>query len=260
MIISPIRQAFAMSRGDYLPTTADQRPKTTLRAGRFLAPQRQKILRALDRGGDFFQQLLQVFVAVDEVDLGRVHDQQVGLRVVKEKVFIGLHDFHQVILADGLFAGRVLFLQPLLQHFRRGLQIDDQIGRGNLFAEIIEVAIVGIEFLIVEVEAGKELIFFKNVIGDDGLIRTRPQIEPAQLLEAADQERQLGLERGARLAFVECLQKWIVFRLDDALGSQALSENPRECALPNSYGTFDRNITGKLEKLGHRLVISDWRL
>jgi hypothetical protein len=100
-----------------------------LRAGRILTAQRQEILRALDRGGDFFQQFLQVFVAVDEVDLGSVHDQQVGLRVVKEKVFVGLHHFHQVILADGLFAGRVLFLQPLLQHFRRGLQIDDQVRR-----------------------------------------------------------------------------------------------------------------------------------
>ena len=29
----------------------------------------------------------------DEVDLGGVHDQQVRLRVVKEKVFVGLHHF-----------------------------------------------------------------------------------------------------------------------------------------------------------------------
>src|SRR6266496_4987983 len=49
----------------------------TLRAGCFLAAQRQEVLRALDRGGDFSQQLLQVFVALDEVDLRRVHDQQV---------------------------------------------------------------------------------------------------------------------------------------------------------------------------------------
>src|ERR1700675_2663184 len=241
------------------PSSQKSRHPTNLRAGRFLAPQWQEILRTLDRRRDFFQQFLQVFVAIDKVDLGRVHDQQVGLRVVKEKMFVGLHHFHQVILADGLLAGRVLFLQPLLQHFRRGLQIDDQVGRRNLFAKIIEVAIVRIEFLIVEVEAGEELVFFKNVIGDDGLIRPRPQIERPQLLKAADQECQLGLEGSARFAFVKCLQKWIVFRLDDALGRQSLSENPRQCALPNSYGTFDRNVTGKLEKLGHRFVISDWR-
>src|SRR5208282_581955 len=244
------------------PTSFQQLAVSTLliflRAGRILTAQRQEILRALDRGGDFFQQLLQVFVAVDEVDLGGVHNQQVGLRVVKEKVFVGLYDLHQVILADGLLAGRVLFLQPLLQHFRRGLQIDDEVGRGQLFAKIIEVAIVGIEFLIVEVEAGEELVLFKNVIGHHGLIRPRPQIESAQLLEAANQKRQLGLEGGAGLAFVERFQKWIVFRLDNALGGQTLSQNPRQRALPNSYGTFNRDVTGKLEKLGHGLMT--WRL
>ncbi len=31
----------------------------------------------------------------------------------------------------------------------------------------------------------------------------------------------------------------------------ALSQNPRQRALPNSYRTFNRNVTGKLEKLGH---------
>jgi len=57
------------------------------------------------------------------------------------------------------------------------------------------------------------------------------------------------------------------------LGSKALSENPRQCALPNAYGTFNRNVTGKLEKLGHglwatimgndygyRQSVNDWRL
>src|ERR1700722_9605319 len=153
----------------------NQRP--TLRAGRVLAAERQKVLRALDRRGDFFQQLLQVFVTVDEVDLGGVYDQEIRLRIVKEKVFVGLHHLHQVILADGLFSGRVLFLQPFLQHLRRGLQIDDEVGCRKLLAKIIEIAIVGIELLIVEVEAGKELVFFKNIIGNDSLVRARSQIE-----------------------------------------------------------------------------------
>jgi hypothetical protein len=61
----------------------------------------------------------------------------------------------------------------------------------------------------------------------------------------------LGLEGGSALAFIECFQKWIVFRFDDPLRGQALSQNPRQCALPNAYGTFNRNVTGKLEKIGH---------
>jgi hypothetical protein len=81
----------------------------------------------------------------------------------------------------------------------------------------------------------------------------RAEVKPAQLLEAANQKRQLRLESSAGFALVERLQKWIVFWFDDALSSQTLSENPRQGAFAHSYGTFDRNVTGKLEKLGHEL-------
>src|ERR1700678_813872 len=179
--------------GNNLLTPDRKVPGTRLSsASRFLAAQRQKILHALDRSGDFFQQLLQVLIAIDEINLRRIHNQQIGLRVVKEKMFIGLHHFHQVILADCLFADR-------------------------------------------------------------RLIRSRTQIKRAQLLEAANQKSQLRLESRARLAFVERLQKGIVFRFNHPLRGQTFSEESRQCALPDAYGTFDCNITGKLEKLGHEL-------
>ena len=78
-----------------------------------------------------------------------------------------------------------------------------------------------------------------------------PEIERTQLLEAADQEGQLRLEGGAGFAFVESLQERIVFGLDDSLGGEPLSKNPGQRALADAYGTFDRNITGKFEKIGH---------
>jgi hypothetical protein len=147
--------------------------------------------------------------------------------------------------------GAFFFFSRFLQHFRSRLQINHEVRRGNLFAKIIEVAIVGIEFLIVEIEAGEELVFFKNVIGDDSLIRMGTEIERTQLFEAPDQECQLCLEGGSRLALIERLQKRIVRRFDDALGRQALSENRCQGALAHAYGTFNRNVTGKFEKLGH---------
>ena len=63
------------------PSTHD-RPS---RAGRFLAAQWQEILRALDGFGDFAQKFFQIFVAVDEIDLRGVDDEQVRRCVVKEK-------------------------------------------------------------------------------------------------------------------------------------------------------------------------------
>src|ERR1700686_3505140 len=56
------------------PSPQKSRQPTNLGAGYFRVAQWQEILCALDRGGDFFQQLLQVFVAVNEVDLGGGHD------------------------------------------------------------------------------------------------------------------------------------------------------------------------------------------
>src|SRR5277367_2959607 len=55
------------------PIATDDR----LRPRPILPTQRQKILRPLDRLGHLPQQFLQVFVAVDEINLRRIHDQQV---------------------------------------------------------------------------------------------------------------------------------------------------------------------------------------
>jgi hypothetical protein len=49
------------------PTTNDQRRFSGTH--RFLSAQRQEVLRALDRLGHFAQQFLQVFVAVDEINV-----------------------------------------------------------------------------------------------------------------------------------------------------------------------------------------------
>ena len=124
---------------------------------------------------------------------------------------------------------------------------------GSCSLKIIEVAIVGFQLLIVEVEAGEELIFLENVIADDGLIRTRTKIERAQLLEAANQKSELGLKGGAALAVVKRLQEWIFLGFDDTLRVQPLGQNPRQRALANSYGAFDCNVAGQLEEIGHGL-------
>jgi hypothetical protein len=54
-----------------------QNRSMVLRAGRFLAPQRQKVLRPLDGRRNLLQQFLQILIALHEVNLGSIHDQQV---------------------------------------------------------------------------------------------------------------------------------------------------------------------------------------
>ena len=82
-------------------------------------------------------------------------------------------------------------------------------GRGQLIAEVVVVAVVRVEFVVVQIEAGKELVFFKDEICDDGLLRSRTQIQGLQLLEPPHQKCKLCLKRRPTLAFIKGVQKGI---------------------------------------------------
>ena len=166
-------------------------------------------------------------------------------------MFVGLGDLFNVVVAHGAFAGRVLLAQPPLQHLRRGLQINHQVGRGQVLAKIIVEAVVNRELCIAKVEAGEELVFFKNVIGNNGLARVRARLQFAELLIALDQECKLRLEGGAAFAFIKCRKKSILLRLAHPLRVHALGNDFCQSALSNSYGTFNGDVAGQFEEIGH---------
>src|ERR1700685_271002 len=174
---------------------------------------------------------------------------------MKKEVLVGLDHFFEIFFVDRLLSRRILFLQTLFQNLGTGLQIDHQIGRGELFAKIVVIAIVGFEFLIGEVEAGEELIFFENKIGNDGFLGAWPKIERAELFEAANQESELRLESRAAFAVVKGAQKGVVFGFHHPLGVEALSQNPCQRALSDAYGAFHSNVAGQFEKIGHGIEL-----
>src|SRR5215469_68201 len=157
---------------------------------------------------------------------------------MKEEVLVSLHHFFQIVFADRFLCGRVLFLEALLQNLGRGLQIDHEVGSGQLLAEVIVITIVGLEFLIVQIQAGKNLIFFEYEIGNDGLLRAPAQIESAQLLESSHQKCELCLEGRSRLSVIEWPQKSVSFGIREALGMQTVGEDACKRTLADSYGTF----------------------
>ena len=105
------------------------------------------------------------------------------------------------------------------------MQIDDQVGSGQQLAKIVVIPVVGVQFLIVEIEAGEDLVFFEDEIRNDQFLGLRSRIQVAQLLETVDQERELRLKRGARLTVVKSAKKRIMFRIGHALRIQAFGEN-----------------------------------
>src|ERR1700687_3178475 len=136
---------------------------------------------------------------------------------MKEEMLVGLDHFSEIIFVDRLFSRSIFLFQALLEDFGRGLQVDDEVGRGQLRAEIMVIAVVDFQFLIIEVEAGKNLVLFEDEIGDHGFLRARTQVEGTQLLEASNHEGKLRLKTRSWLALVESAEKRIILRLHDLL-------------------------------------------
>ena len=136
-----------------------------------LLAERKEILRALDGLADPAQQDLEVFAALDEVDLGGVDDQQIAGGVVEEEMFVGLDDLFHVLVADGALVGDIFAAQALAQDIERRLEVDDQVRGGQFGAEEFVVAVVNGQLVVGEVEVGEELVFLEDVVGDDDLLR-----------------------------------------------------------------------------------------
>src|SRR5579872_3217383 len=172
---------------------------------------------------------------------------------MKKEVFVSFDYFFEVFLVNRFLSWRILFLETFFQHLRRGLQIDNQVGRGKLCAKVIVIAIIGFQFLIGEIEAREELVFFKNEIGDYRFLRSRSNVQCMKLLKAANEKSELRLKSGTALAIVKGAKKWIIVGLHYPLGIETFSQNPRQRALSDAYRTFHGDVTGQFEKISHEL-------
>src|SRR5271166_3013903 len=216
-----------------------------------VAAQRQEVLGTADGFAHAPQQCLQVFAALHEVDIRGVDDQQVRRGVVEEKVLIGLYDFFDVIVMDGLLARSILLLKALLQHVGRRLQVDHKVRCGHVLPEQVVIPVVNLELLVAQIEAGKQLVFLEDVVGDKRLVGIALYIERGELFVARDQKSELCLKGGAPLSVVKPFQKMIVLRLADALRTKGLSDDPRQRALADSDRAFNCDIAGRLEQVCH---------
>ena len=92
-----------------------------------------------------------------------------------------------------------------------------------MLTEKVVIAVIDVEFLIVEIQAGEQLVFFENVIGDYDSVRTGGGIERVELLESTHEECELCLESSPWFTLVKGFEKWIVLGLNDALRSPEVS-------------------------------------
>ncbi len=207
--------------------------------------EREEILGAFYGILEAAEELLEVGAAFYEVDVGGVDDQEIGGGVAEEEMFVGAGDFLDVLEGDLRFFAGGFFGDARAQHFRFGLEVDDQIGRGDFRSEGFVVALVELELFVIEIEVGEDAILFHEVVGDDraGGFDGEGFAEAALALH---QEIHLRAQGGAGLFFVEVGEEGVVLAVVDAAGMQALGEDFGEGAFADAQRAFDDDKAGSL--------------
>jgi len=204
-------------------------------------------LGAFDGFLEAAEELLEVVAALDEVDLGGVDHQEIGRSVAKEEVLIGAGNFFDVLRRDGDFVARGLFGDARPQNLRLGLEVDDEIRRGNVRGERFVVALVKLQFFVTKVEVREDAILFHEEVGKNGP-RRLDGAGFAKAFLAFEQEVHLRPERRTRLFAVEIGEKRIVLAIEDAAGMEAFGEDARKRGFAYPQRPFDDNEARRLRR------------
>src|SRR6266702_2306706 len=205
----------------------------------------EEVLGAFDGFLKAAQEKLEVFAALDEVNVRRVDHEEVRGRVTEEEVFVGARDFLDVFERDASFFARSLLDDASTEDFGLGLEIDDEIGGGKVRGEGFVVALVELELFVGEVEIGEDAVLFHEEIGEEGTGGFDGE-GFAEALLALDEEVHLGAEGGAGFCIVEIGEEGIVLAIIDAAGVEALREDPGEGGFADAQRAFNDDETGKL--------------
>src|SRR6266404_3878174 len=205
----------------------------------------EEILGAFDGILEAAEELLEVFAALDEIDVGGVDDEEVGGGVAEEEMFVGAGDFLDVFGGDvGFVAGRFLG-DARAEDFGLGLEIDDQIGSGNVRGKGGVIALVELQLFVVEIEVGEDAVFLHEEVREDRAGSFDGE-GFAEAFLALEKEVHLGAERGARLGVVEIGEEGIVFAIVDAAGVEAFGEDLGEGGFADAQRAFDDDEAGRL--------------
>src|SRR5439155_21219986 len=121
--------------------------------------------------------------------------------VVKEEVMVRLVQLPQVpivrLQGDGLGVGAPA-VHASEQHVGRRLQIDDEIGRGDVVREQLVQPLIDEQLVVVEIEIREDLVFVEEVIADRDLAEEVCLTKCNLLTMTIQQIEQLRLQRSAR--------------------------------------------------------------
>src|SRR5215471_2956858 len=126
----------------------------------------EEILGAFDGVLQAAEELLQVVAALDEIDLRSIDHEKVGSGVAEKEVFVGAGDLFDVFERDVRLFARGFLGDARAEDFRLGLQINDKVGGRQIGGEKFVVALVELEFVVVEIEIGEDAVLFEEKVGE----------------------------------------------------------------------------------------------
>jgi hypothetical protein len=202
-------------------------------------------LGAFDGLLETFEEELEVLAALDEVDVGGVDDQEVGSGVMEEEMFVGAGDFLDVFGGNVGFVAGSFLGDARAEDFGLGLEIDDQVGSGNVHGEGFVVALVELELGVIEIEIGEDAVLFHEEVGEDGAGSFDGE-GFAEALLAFDEEVHLGAKGRAGLGVVEVGEEGIVLAIVDPSGVEAFGKDAGEGGFADAERAFDDDEAGSL--------------
>ena len=200
---------------------------------------------AFDRLLKALEEELEVFAALDEVDLRGVDDQQVGGGIAEEEMFVAAGDLLDVFGGDLGFVARSFFGDARAKDFGRGLEIDDQVRGGNPGGERFVVALVEFQLFVIEIQVGENAVLFHEEIREEGAGSFDGE-GFAEAFLALDEEIHMRAESGTGLGFVEVGQERIVLAIVDAAGVQAFGKDFGKGGFADAERPFDDDEMGRL--------------
>src|SRR5262245_4579896 len=215
---------------------------------------RNVVLYPLFHAPDFPDQVGQIATVFDEVDLRAVDHEQWSLRIMMKKGPEGFRQALQVLRGDAALEVAVPLADAAHQHVGPGLEIDDEIGTGNLRIEELEDLPVERQLVAAEGNAGEDAVLGKEVVRDRPARADAARTQLELLAIAFEGEEELCLEGMTFRIRVESLQKGVVFdSLQDEFGAEIGGQPPRQGRLADTDGTLDRDVPPHPSVLPHPL-------
>src|SRR5438552_172594 len=201
------------------------------------------VLRPRLAAGDGTDQVVQVLLALREVDVARVDDEQRSFVPAVEEIVVGARQLGQVVGVEPALELPSALLDAPEQDVEAGLQVDDQVGLQDAGPEVLVDALVEAELVRVERDRGEDPVLGEQVVRDGHAVEEILLEQVLLLLEAREQEEELGLEGVLLPVLVEAREERVL--LDDLVqppAAEALAQRARQRRLPDPDRPFDHDV------------------